>query len=203
MNRVLFKIWQLLILLQRIKNSTEIKFDFLFEDERIVSDCGEKPAGTLGINSLFDFTNTGFDMSEDGVTVSGYTTVIWDIQPTDRVEIAVSVQYYDRGSWQPTILNMVIKDFCKVMFDEKQMWYDCYSKHILNAAEVNQTCYNVKGSQIKFETYTIHPVFSSGMSLKSGRHSMRFIHSAYDQNGVVRPNKICFEVKGEFKKSSQ
>nr|XP_044251864.1 uncharacterized protein LOC108058971 [Drosophila takahashii] len=130
MNRALLKILKLLILLQRIHSSMEAKFDFLFEDERIFSDCREKPPGTLDISSLYDFSNTGFDMSEDGVTISGYTTVIWDIQPTDRVEVAVSVQYYDRGSWQPTILNMVIKDFCKVMFDEKQMCLKYNSKDI-------------------------------------------------------------------------
>nr|XP_016927515.1 uncharacterized protein LOC108008235 [Drosophila suzukii] len=203
MNRALFKIWHFLILLQHIQKSLAMTYEFIMEDERIFSDCKDKPPGTLDVNDLFDFTNTTFQMSESGVTLSGCKTVIWDIQPTDRVELAVSVLYFDRGTWQPTTLNMLIKDFCKVMFDEKQVWYDSYSKHIQNAAEVNNTCYRVKGSPIIFEEYTIQPVFSSGMIIKSGRYAMRFMHSAYDNNGLVRPNKICYEIKGEFKKSSQ
>jgi len=163
MNRALFKIWHFLILLQHIQKSLAMTYEFIMEDERIFSDCKDKPPGTLDVNDLFDFTNTTFQMSESGVTLSGCKTVIWDIQPTDRVEVtknkltemyrnykpyfqlAVSVLYFDRGTWQPTTLNMLIKDFCKVMFDEKQVWYDSYSKHIQNAAEVNNTCYRVKG----------------------------------------------------------
>ncbi|XP_016967691.1 uncharacterized protein LOC108036211 [Drosophila biarmipes] len=203
MKRGLFNIWQVLIIVGHIPNSMEFKYEFIMEDERIFSDCNDKPPGVLDITDLFDFTNTTFRMTESGVTLSGCKTVIWGIEPSDRVEIALSGLYFDRGTWQPTTLNVLIRDFCTVMFDPKQAWYDSYSKHIKNAAEVNHTCFRVKGSQIIFETYTIQPVFASGMTIKSGRYAMRFMHSAYDENEVVRQNKICYEIKGEIQKSSQ
>lgn len=57
------------------------------EDERITSDCQNEPPETLNIDGLFDMSNINFEMAEDGVQLSGYKTVVWDIQPTDRVEV--------------------------------------------------------------------------------------------------------------------
>lgn len=57
------------------------------EDERITSDCQNEPPKTLNIDGLFDMSNIDFEMAEDGVQLSGYKTVVWDIQPTDRVEV--------------------------------------------------------------------------------------------------------------------
>nr|XP_016999478.2 uncharacterized protein LOC108058995 [Drosophila takahashii] len=137
-------------------------------------------------------------MSETGVTFSGNITVMWDIQPTDRVEVTVNVLYYDRGSWQATTLNMIVKDFCKVMFDKNQLWYESFTKHITNSADVKETCFRVKGSQIIFETYTVDFVFSCGFPLKNGRYAIIFMYKAYDENEVKRPIEGCYEIKGEF-----
>lgn len=59
--------------------------------------------------------------------------------------MAASLRYFDRGTWQPTTLNMLIKDFCKVMYDQKQIWYDFYSGHVVNRADVEANCVTVKG----------------------------------------------------------
>ncbi|KAH8347956.1 hypothetical protein KR084_002530, partial [Drosophila pseudotakahashii] len=139
------KACQLLILLEHNEHSMEIKFKYILEDERIFTKCKDKPPETLDANGVFDFTNGSFDMSETGVTFSGSVTVIWDIQPTDRVELALNVLNYDRGSCQPTTLNLLVKDFCKVMFDENQLWYDAFTKHIQNTADVKEKCFGVKG----------------------------------------------------------
>nr|XP_016999479.2 uncharacterized protein LOC108058996 [Drosophila takahashii] len=180
MNRGLFKIWQFLILLERIQNSIEIKYQFILEDERIFTKCMEKLPETLDVNGLLNFTSIAFDMSETGVTLSGNATVIWDIQPTDRVQLAANVLYYERGSWQPTTLNLLVKDFCKVMFDKNQLWYESFSKNIKNSAEVKEKCFRVKGTRIIFETYTVNFVFGSGFPLKNGRYTLRYKFTAHD-----------------------
>ncbi|XP_039482915.1 uncharacterized protein LOC120446152 [Drosophila santomea] len=197
-----FGIWQLLILMAFIENSMEINYEFTMEDERITSDCQDEAVGTLNIDGLFDWSNATFVMAEEGVTLSGSKTVVWDIQPSDRVELLGSLYYFDRGTWQPTTLNMVIKDFCSVMFDKNQVWYDAYSKHIANSADVKDTCYRVKGSVIQFETYTINLEFGSGVPFQKGRYAIRLKFRAFDKNGKIRPNEICFEIKGNFLKKS-
>jgi len=87
MNRGLFKIWQILILLDSIQNSMEIKYKFTMEDERIFTACRDEPPEILDINGLFDISQNTFHMNESGVTISGNATVIWDIQPSDRVQV--------------------------------------------------------------------------------------------------------------------
>ncbi|EDW48149.1 uncharacterized protein LOC6609451 [Drosophila sechellia] len=198
MNQQLF----LLVLMAFIPHSIGVNYEFSLEDERVTSDCQNEPPETLNIDGMFDMSNMNFEMAEDGVTLSGYKTVVWDIQPTDRVELQGSVQHYDRGTWQPTTLNMLVKNICHVLFDKKQMWYNAYSKHITNSAHINDTCFRVKGSVIEFETYTISLEFGSGMSLQSGRYAIRLKFRAFDKDGKIRPNEICFEIKGQFSKKS-
>ncbi|XP_016967690.1 uncharacterized protein LOC108036209 [Drosophila biarmipes] len=200
MNRGLVKIWQLLFLLECIKNSMEAKYEFVMEDENIFTACTDEAPETLDIKGLFDFSNNTFDMNESGVTLSGNKTVIWDIQPSDRVELAASILYFDRGTWQPTTLNLKVKDFCKAMFDKNQLWYDAYSKHIINTAEIKEKCFRVKGAVIMLETYSVDFIMSTGFPLKNGRYTIRFRYTAFDANEVKRPNEICFEIKGVFNK---
>lgn len=83
----LFRIWQLLVLMAFIPHSIEVSYEFTMEDERITSDCQNETPETLNIDGLFDMSNIDFEMAEDGVQLSGYKTVVWDIQPTDRVEV--------------------------------------------------------------------------------------------------------------------
>ncbi|EDV55750.1 uncharacterized protein LOC6548922 [Drosophila erecta] len=199
MSQPLLSTWQLLVLMAFIQNSIEVNYEFAFDDERVYSDCQNEP-GTLKIEDLFDSSNLTFSMAEDGVTISGNQTVVWDIQPSDRVELLGSVRYFDRGTWQPTTLNMVIKDFCRVMFDKKQVWYEAYSKHIKNVADIKDTCFRVKGRVIQFETYKANCEFASGVSLQKGRYAIRLRFRAYDSDEKIRPNEICFEIKGQFTK---
>ncbi|XP_016981230.1 uncharacterized protein LOC108046166 [Drosophila rhopaloa] len=195
----LFGILQLVILLNLVKNSMESKYDFLLEDEKIFSACRDQPKETLDITSLFDFTNTNFIMSEEGVTLSGNHSVIWDIQASDRIEVHFSALQFDRGTWQPTTLNMFIKDICEILFDKNQLWYNVYSKHIQNTEEMQNECY-VKGTTILLETYTINFELSSAYPIKNGRYALHSLVTPYDKNGVKRPQQVCFEVKGEFLK---
>jgi len=87
MNRGLFKIWQLLILFDSIQSSMEIKYEFIMEDERIFTACSDEAPQILDVHGLLDFSENTFDMDESGVTISGNSTIIWDIQPSDRVQV--------------------------------------------------------------------------------------------------------------------
>ncbi|XP_017077669.1 uncharacterized protein LOC108112351 [Drosophila eugracilis] len=200
MHRGLTRICQLLILLESAKNSMESKYELFLEDEEIISTCSNREPGSLNVSSMFDYTNTTFAMDEKGVTISGNNTVVWDIQPTDRVQMQSSLWFFERGIWQPTTLSLFVFDFCKVMFDSNQLWYKDYTRHIANTAEVKETCLRVKGTIIQLETYRVDFVISSVYPLRDGRYALRYIFTAYDKNEVRRPNVICFEIKGEFTK---
>nr|XP_017024355.1 uncharacterized protein LOC108076138 [Drosophila kikkawai] len=175
-----------------------IQYEFLLEDERIFSDCSDKPPGTFNSHSLFDLSNMNFAMDDDGVAISGNHTLIWDVQPSDRIEMAGSLRYFDRSTWQPTTLNILSKDLCKVLYDHRQIWYDLYSKHIANRPDIAENCIRVKGTTFIMESYKLDPHIGLGVPLKPGRYSVRLEISAYDKSNIKGPISICAEVKGEF-----
>lgn len=88
MIRGLFWIWQLQpILLHLVNYSVGIRYEFLLEDERIFSECSDQAPGTLNIDGIIDTSDVNFFMADDGVSVSGGLTLIWDVQPSDRIEV--------------------------------------------------------------------------------------------------------------------
>jgi len=125
--------------------------------------------------------------------------------------------YFDRGTWQPTTLNMAIKDFCKVMYDEKQLWYKEWASRVTNRDVIKDQCIKNQGvgnncdvssnyfivfsalqTVLLMETYTIMLRFGSSVPLISGRYTLRIRVFAIDQSGKKRPNDVCYEVRGTF-----
>ncbi|KAH8284746.1 hypothetical protein KR054_000506 [Drosophila jambulina] len=202
MIRGVFLLWRpQLILVNLIYYAMGIQYEFLLEDERIFSDCADKPLGTQNIYSMFDTSNMNLAMDDEGISVSGNHTLIWDAQPSDRIEMAGSLRYFDRGTWQPTTLNILSKDFCKVMYDHRQIWYNLYTNHIANRPDIAEKCITEKGTTFIIQPYKLDPHIGLGVPLKPGRYAVRMEFSAFDSSNVKRPNSICTEIRGEFFKA--
>ncbi|EDX10887.1 uncharacterized protein LOC6738496 [Drosophila simulans] len=189
---------QILIFLAAAQLSIGGHFEYVLDDESVFSECFDMPPGYANISGLFDVSTINFEMGPEGVHVDGYLTSSWDIQPTDRIEGRLNVVHMDRGTWQPTVLNMVSRDFCKTFLDPNQYWYNIFPKHIINRDEARQKCLNYKGTVYFMEPYTLQMHFGLGLTLPSGRNRMVFNLVAIDENNVTRPNGICFEIEGDF-----
>ncbi|KPU80404.1 uncharacterized protein Dana_GF19882 [Drosophila ananassae] len=120
-------------------------------------------------------------MTEEGISVDGNVTFWWDIDPKDRLEASCSVSYFDRGNWQPTVLNIKYKDFCVAMFDPKQFWYKLWTKNIVNAEYVTKMC-PLSGTVLILEPYTLKMQFGIDVPLKPGRYKIIIFLSAVDIN---------------------
>lgn len=136
---------QILIFLTAAQPSIGGYFEYVLDDESVFSECFNTPPGYANISGLFDVSTVNFEMGPEGVHIDGHVTSTWDIQPTDRIEGRLNVVHMDRGTWQPTVLNMVCKDFCKTFLDPNQYWYNVFPKHIINKDEARQKCLNYKG----------------------------------------------------------
>jgi len=40
---------------------------------------------------------------------------------------------------------MMVRDFCAVMYDKKQLWYTDWSSHVMNTDEIKDNCIKVPG----------------------------------------------------------
>ncbi|XP_016927514.2 uncharacterized protein CheB53a [Drosophila suzukii] len=198
MKRCLIWKWMLLIIFEVVNLSMQIEYEFELEDESIYTNCSDVPPGTLNINGLFDMTNLSTTMTPEGIILSGNMTNVFNAQPSDRIEVTGNLLYFDRGTWQPTTLNMAIKDFCKVMYDEKQLWYKEWASRVTNRDVIKDQCIKNQGTVLLMETYTIMLRFGSSVPLISGRYTLRIRVFAIDQSGKKRPNDVCYEVRGTF-----
>ncbi|KAH8309008.1 hypothetical protein KR059_004943 [Drosophila kikkawai] len=217
MGRSVSQIYQLLIVLQFICYSTEVEYEFLMEDGTFYNECKDLP-GALSMEDFLDMTNLNRTLVEDGIQFSGNMTSVWHgLDPSDRIQMTGSVQYFDRGTWVPTILNMLVSDLCKVLYDDKQLWYKPWTSHIVNRREIEKECLMpgvrfivfafilsllvmiiLLQTVFIFETYTANFRFGSGIYLKPGRYSIRLQYKAFDKFNIMRPNDICYEIRGEF-----
>nr|XP_043067622.1 uncharacterized protein LOC108122660 [Drosophila bipectinata] len=151
---------------------------------------------------MFDFSHFNSTLRPDGMAIEGNLTVVWNIQPGDRIELTIQLLYMDRGTWQPTVFSINTKDFCKIMYDKRQFWYKFWTKHITNVDDIKDRCLTVPGvcTYIIMETYLLVLVASAQSTgpLREGRYKTRIIYRAFDPlNFKERTNPICFEVRGE------
>ncbi|KAH8384523.1 hypothetical protein KR200_003491, partial [Drosophila serrata] len=188
----------ILVLLKIVSISLAILYEFEFEDDEVFTKCLDNPDGFKDKHGLFDFTNFSFEMGAEGIVVSGNFTSVWDVEPTDRIELRSRTLYWERGSWQPTILNVYVSDFCKVMYDKNQIWYISLTEHISNKEEIRDKCVTHKGTLFVIEPYLMEIYFGAGMVFPSGRHRIIINMVAIDLNNVTRPNGICYEFVGTF-----
>ncbi|XP_034127190.1 uncharacterized protein LOC117583114 isoform X2 [Drosophila guanche] len=138
-------------------------------------------------------------MNEEGVTLAGSMTSVWNIQPEDRVEMDLALLYFDRGNWQPTVFSLKSKDFCKSMYDEKQFWYKVWTGHVTNSKDVKDKCVH-PGTKLEIEQYVLSLTTAVPGQLRSGRYRAQLSFNAFPQGETKRPPSICFEVVGDLLK---
>ncbi|XP_034665372.1 uncharacterized protein LOC117899465 [Drosophila subobscura] len=192
-------IFDSILLLTIVYSSSGATYELLVADENLFSDCPSPAEGTLNQNGLFDFSNFSTSMNAEGVTLAGSMTSVWNIQPEDRVEMAVALLYLDRGNWQPTVFSLVSKDFCKSMYDEKQYWYKFWTEHVTNSKDVKDKCVH-PGTKLVMEQYILSLKAAITGPLRSGRYKAQIRFNAFPQGGAKRPPSICFEVIGDVLK---
>ncbi|KAH8332507.1 hypothetical protein KR074_004464 [Drosophila pseudoananassae] len=175
-------------------------YELVLSDEEIFSECQGMDAIFKNISYMFDFSHFNSTLRPDGMAVEGNLTVVWNIHPGDRIELAMQLLYMDRGTWQPTVFSINTKDFCKIMYDKRQFWYKFWTKHILNVDVIKDRCLTVPGTYIIMDPYLLVLVASTqstGM-LREGRYKTRIIFRAFDPfNSNERTDPVCFEVRGE------
>ncbi|KAH8288547.1 hypothetical protein KR054_005040 [Drosophila jambulina] len=173
---------------------------FVLEDEKIFSDCENLRPGNRNASGLFDFSQTTLAMDENGIFMEGNVTTVWNVQPTDVVRADLSLLYFDRGSWTPTVLNIASKNLCKVLYDEKQYWYVFWFKHVKNVKDVQNNCLNNPGTILMFEPFYFNVMLGFDMPLRTGRYLITISLSALDPNGVPREDSICLAIRGDIHK---
>lgn len=136
-----WKIFVLLILCDIFSSSHGTIHIFLPEDAGIFSDCDDKP-DVLGLDSLFDMSNLEVEILEESASIEGFVEVVWDVEPTDRVDFRADLLKSARGGWQPTVFSMVQKDFCSTLFQEDGFWYKAWGQFV---DEEDRKCINHKG----------------------------------------------------------
>ncbi|XP_043065047.1 uncharacterized protein LOC108102066 isoform X2 [Drosophila ficusphila] len=172
------------------------RYELSVADENIFSKCPDNPPGTFDVDRMMDLTEFQTTMDENGVTISGNSTLAWEIEQEDRVQLAIKLLYFDRGTWTPTVLSMLARDFCKIMYDPNQIWYQMWTQYIKN--DVKDKCVNVPGTKFIMQTYTLNMSTSIAGHLREGRYKANLLYQAFDSFGKERPTRICFEVMGDL-----
>ncbi|XP_037718209.1 uncharacterized protein LOC119552614 [Drosophila subpulchrella] len=188
----------LLVMLTIFTHTRGERYELLVSDEEIFISCQDPDPGTLDVNGLLDFSELLTSLDADGITISGNVTLKWDIQQTDRVQVTANVMHLDRGTWMPTVLNIIVNDFCKVMYDKNQYWFQYWTQYVIN--DVQDKCVNVPGTQLVYETFILSLTASPTGTFPQGRYKAHVMLRAYDSSGTERPTRICFEVQGDVKK---
>ncbi|KAH8392197.1 hypothetical protein KR215_002946 [Drosophila sulfurigaster] len=166
------------------------------ENEEIFTTCKKQSANFKDFTDLIDFSELTLQEIGDKVQVSGNATSKWNYDPTDHLEASVTVFRFDRREWQNTLISMVLKDFCKVLYDEQQEWYRDWTKHIVNANDVKDKCL-LNGTKLIHETFTVDMILNVPIIGPEGRHKLVIMIKVIDKNQKVRNPILCTEIIGE------
>lgn len=130
-----------ILLLARIDWTTGTIHLFLPEDPEIFSDCDDK-SGVLGLDNFVDMSNLNVEIFDESASLEGFVTMIWDVEPSDRIDFKADLLKSARGGWQPTVFSMIQKDFCRDLFDENGFWFNSWGQFV---DEDDRKCINHKG----------------------------------------------------------
>jgi len=70
--------------------SKAYKYKSVIQNDEIFDDCPDQPKGALNVHGIFNFSDLNIYMNLEKVFVSGNATLIWDIQPMDRIQVISS-----------------------------------------------------------------------------------------------------------------
>ncbi|XP_030565266.1 uncharacterized protein LOC115765742 [Drosophila novamexicana] len=192
-------VYKVLIWILLARQSSAIKYKFSLENEDVFTNCPNKPSNVLNVSGLFDTSESTFKTDFVSVRFSGNLTCAWNIQPGDRIQISVQLNRFDRGSWQPTVFNMHVRDFCASLYEKEQYWYKFWSKYIINKEQVREKCI-LPGTKFIHEPFDVDLLLEAQGLPLIGQHKLVYTFKAFDTNGVERETSICFEMLGEFQR---
>jgi len=52
--------------------------------------------------------------------------------------------HHTRGTWEPTVISQVTRDFCAVFYHQDQYWYKYWFKNAANLEEIKENCLATK-----------------------------------------------------------
>ncbi|XP_016954372.1 uncharacterized protein LOC108027435 [Drosophila biarmipes] len=193
--------WQILIVLQIISLSSQLSHEFVPEKDDLFSDCPDKP-GFETVDKIADLSQLIRKKNKNGGTdIHGNITMKWDVQPGDRVATDVTIYKLEKGVWKPTVFKGSDKDFCKSFYDKNTIYYPYSTKHVINKEEVKDKCINIPGTVLDVEPFHLKILISYAVPLTEGRHKAQILFTAFDKGNVKRPDEICLEIVGDFKKA--
>lgn len=48
---------------------------------------------------------------------------------------------FDRGSWVQTPYSVMVPNICPVLYVKNDIWYDAWIKHVINAEQIQNKCF--------------------------------------------------------------
>ncbi|XP_073847357.1 uncharacterized protein [Musca autumnalis] len=169
------------------------QYEFVFENDKVFDVCPDEE-NSKGVYDVFDISTLTFGFNDGSVSVSGDMQVVWEgVEPSDRVESRVELMKLVRGSWQPTAFSLYTKNFCEAMFNEKTLYYQVWSQHILESDRKCITSHHT----IHHRPFVIDTKVNYAINME-GHHKLVVRYTAFDEMDVKRPKAICFEIHGEF-----
>ncbi|XP_033156188.1 uncharacterized protein LOC117138297 [Drosophila mauritiana] len=187
-----------LLLLFGVTSSWATDYELLLEDPDIFSPCTEGPPGSINIHQAVNLDDIVVDQEGDILHVSGNATVVWDVQPTDRITARLDLFHFNRGNWEPTVFSMATQNFCSIMYDKNQYWYKYWTRFIINRHEVEKKCFRGPDTLLAHEPFDLRLKFENFRGpLLRGRYKIVVLFNALDERNIPRPNPICLEIRGE------
>ncbi|XP_061396318.1 uncharacterized protein LOC133331946 [Musca vetustissima] len=137
-----------------------------------------------------DMSNLNVEILEDSASLEGYVQMIWDVEPTDRIDFRADLLKSARGGWQPTVFSMVQKDFCSTLFDEDGFWYKAWGQFV---DEDDRKCINHKGVTYHHVPFNLELAVDIEGERISGLHKAVFQFEAYDGHDNLR-SEVCIQM---------
>ncbi|XP_016984183.1 uncharacterized protein LOC108048181 [Drosophila rhopaloa] len=190
-----------LILAVIVTSTWATDYLLLPEDADLYVPCTDGPPGSVNLPEAFDMRNIKIDQDGEDIHLTGNCTSVWSVPPTDRIDARITVMRFDRGTWQPTVLNIHTSNLCSVMFDKNQYWYKFWFKSFSNREEMREKCIGTKGTVLTYNNFTVKPRLNNviGPTLH-GRYKAVITFEPFDENNIKRPLSVCFEVRGYIEK---
>ncbi|XP_023179116.1 uncharacterized protein LOC111605018 [Drosophila hydei] len=188
-----------LFLILFARQASALKYLFVPEDDDFFADCPKSSSNVLNVHGMADMSKLTLARNNGKISISGNSTMIWNIKPGDRIEMVGKLYQFVRGKWLQTPFSMTVPDSCPLLYDKPQYWYKYWTRHIINAEDIKDKCF-YPGTKLIHEPFDVNVVMQfTGLPL-SGRYKIVTTFKAFDQKNVQRDTSICIEVFGEFER---
>ncbi|KAH8417343.1 hypothetical protein KR222_009093 [Zaprionus bogoriensis] len=198
MGRQILLLWVWAILIARVIHTEAYNYKARLINSDIYEDCENQPKNVVGLREVADLSQLHTEFNGDEVTLQGNITSNWHIQLTDRIEASADIYRFDRGSWIPTPYSLKNSNFCKIMYEKNDFWYDAWTKHVINRNEIMDKCFNEPGNTFVHEPFNVSLILRVPEPNLYGRYKVQIKIKAIDSLRQVRTPSICVEIKGDL-----